>query len=622
MRRLDRTIRKSVRQGNLFPATVLDVHGDGRATVRLSGNGTRLRNLQIVGGLVAVGDSVMVDFGSYSPVIEAPPSREFSNEFLQEIYDALKRDGEYDAPGTGGQASDLTLVRSILSGFVSGTSEILVSASLDIYLLAAIALMQSIYAEGDSSSPPLLRNNNTNAEVSGQLMYSTGYGDAVPTAVNIPGSVSYETVATHSSVRTSYILPAFVVSDAHIYWVITHNSGDYSVREYQLSDLSQTGNVSIPVGYSGGTGAAYGAVNIAYMSERRVAVSYVEDNGVDSTAARLDIIDFATPARTRKYTASYSTDHYHANGLLHAVDMGGYAKVLAVFQDEDYNEYTGSSPAYYNKTNLLFVTYDEDSDSVHSSNYWHILPDNPSETTFDLVKFGAPAVTVSGYRVVFHISFEQYIYSVQHPGECYIVDYDMNDDTYATEHIYQADYGEGAPYDASPTCKIMTYNWNDGKVYYMLRGRRWDTTTELISWASYNPSTQSSTHDATGVSSLYMGTVVVDTILYLLLLAPSGTTMDILNTAYSNVRTGVNAYHTTYYRNYSNNGDEGGLVWAHTGTNLVGYDPVNSENDRSIAIGIDASSVSGSTIILTASHMFMMHYSSNSSVTLRMLRAS
>jgi hypothetical protein len=69
--RLNRTLRQAVKQGNLFPAIVLDVHGT-RATVRLSTNGVILRNLYVVGGPVVIGDVIKVDFGSYAPIVKAP----------------------------------------------------------------------------------------------------------------------------------------------------------------------------------------------------------------------------------------------------------------------------------------------------------------------------------------------------------------------------------------------------------------------------------------------------------------------------------------------------------------------------------------------------------------------
>jgi len=71
MGRLARNIRKTAKQGALFPATILDT-GGGKATVRLSINGAIYRMLTITGGPVFKGQGVHVDFTTPSPTVVAP----------------------------------------------------------------------------------------------------------------------------------------------------------------------------------------------------------------------------------------------------------------------------------------------------------------------------------------------------------------------------------------------------------------------------------------------------------------------------------------------------------------------------------------------------------------------
>jgi hypothetical protein len=106
--RLNRTLRLSVKQGNKFPAVILDIHGQ-RATARLSNNGQILRNLYVTGGPVVIGDQVYVDFGSYLPIIEAP-SREILIPEFPEIFEQLPV----------GSPTELVLATGSLPGYING----------------------------------------------------------------------------------------------------------------------------------------------------------------------------------------------------------------------------------------------------------------------------------------------------------------------------------------------------------------------------------------------------------------------------------------------------------------------------------------------------------------------
>lgn len=99
MSRISRNIRQTVKQGNLFPATVIDIHGP-RATVRLSGNGAVYHNLAITGGPIFLGDIVHVDFTTTIPTIVAP-SNLTSPAAQRWLYSLL-----YGGAGMGGYDGD------------------------------------------------------------------------------------------------------------------------------------------------------------------------------------------------------------------------------------------------------------------------------------------------------------------------------------------------------------------------------------------------------------------------------------------------------------------------------------------------------------------------------------
>lgn len=68
MSQLSRNIRSSVKSGNSVPATITDTYL-GRASVRLLNNGAKLRNLDVIGGPVKIGDKVRVDFTTAKPTV-------------------------------------------------------------------------------------------------------------------------------------------------------------------------------------------------------------------------------------------------------------------------------------------------------------------------------------------------------------------------------------------------------------------------------------------------------------------------------------------------------------------------------------------------------------------------
>lgn len=70
MSELSKQIRSKVKSGTSIPALVVDVFYN-KASVRLSGNGSLIRRLSVIGGPVKKGDTVRVDFTTPEPTVVA-----------------------------------------------------------------------------------------------------------------------------------------------------------------------------------------------------------------------------------------------------------------------------------------------------------------------------------------------------------------------------------------------------------------------------------------------------------------------------------------------------------------------------------------------------------------------
>ena len=91
MSRINQDSRRVVRSGTQYPAVVIDDHGT-HATVKLSGNGAKLSNLQVIGGPVDIGEQVQVDFTTPEPTVVAT-----SKDWLS-IEDILRELGKLPEP--------------------------------------------------------------------------------------------------------------------------------------------------------------------------------------------------------------------------------------------------------------------------------------------------------------------------------------------------------------------------------------------------------------------------------------------------------------------------------------------------------------------------------------------
>lgn len=115
---LIKVIREKVKSGASVPAVVLDVFY-GRASVRLSSNGSILHNLEVVGGPVIEGQAVKVDFTTPEPTVVAISQDGLSAADVLDLINANK-----DPGSTGGfDWQILVFADGLLGGIYPGTSE-------------------------------------------------------------------------------------------------------------------------------------------------------------------------------------------------------------------------------------------------------------------------------------------------------------------------------------------------------------------------------------------------------------------------------------------------------------------------------------------------------------------
>jgi len=100
MTNLSRQVRKVAKNSSSINGVVVDVFG-ANATVRLSTNGSLLRNLKVMGGPVAVGQEVDVSFSSSPPVVMAYGAQGLSSADANKIVDTART--PFIAPPAVGQ---------------------------------------------------------------------------------------------------------------------------------------------------------------------------------------------------------------------------------------------------------------------------------------------------------------------------------------------------------------------------------------------------------------------------------------------------------------------------------------------------------------------------------------
>jgi hypothetical protein len=81
---LGKNIRNRARASASIPAIVVDTYL-GRASVRLVNNGAFLRNLDVIGGPVKIGDAVRVDFTTAKPTVVVVGQQGLSHKDVMDI---------------------------------------------------------------------------------------------------------------------------------------------------------------------------------------------------------------------------------------------------------------------------------------------------------------------------------------------------------------------------------------------------------------------------------------------------------------------------------------------------------------------------------------------------------
>lgn len=148
---LQKSIRNLTRRENIIPAIVLDVVGS-RASVRLiKAGGARLKNLRVVGGPIALGQAVSVNYSTSVPYIDAHGQAE---DTTGEIQEALGRLGQVSSGGsssvTGWMINRFT--EGALAGVFEPSSDGL-TAAFDAALSGDIILYPNAGVEADVTIP-------------------------------------------------------------------------------------------------------------------------------------------------------------------------------------------------------------------------------------------------------------------------------------------------------------------------------------------------------------------------------------------------------------------------------------------------------------------------------------
>jgi hypothetical protein len=89
MTNLSRQVRRTAKSASSISGTIVDVSGD-TGSVRLSTNGALMRNLKVMGGPVAIGQIVDVNFSTSLPVIVAYSSGGITSNDASKIVDTAR----------------------------------------------------------------------------------------------------------------------------------------------------------------------------------------------------------------------------------------------------------------------------------------------------------------------------------------------------------------------------------------------------------------------------------------------------------------------------------------------------------------------------------------------------
>jgi len=105
MSHISKDIRANVRSNASIPGVIIDIFY-GKASVRLTNNGAIYRNLDVVGGPVAIGQNVRVDFTTAKPTVVATGAAGFDLDALKRLLAGLET----------GQGNETQITITLFSG--------------------------------------------------------------------------------------------------------------------------------------------------------------------------------------------------------------------------------------------------------------------------------------------------------------------------------------------------------------------------------------------------------------------------------------------------------------------------------------------------------------------------
>lgn len=561
MSRLRRASRNTSHQGNLVPATVVDVVGD-YASVRVSGVGVRYTGLEVVGGPVTRGQQVHVDLSTDVPYIVAPVP------FLGEARQRRKKE-----PRSGVGA-----VAPLLWNLWLGTQPIYLSGSGG--AAAALPLLPNVHSQG--------------------YQYTSQYPDFAPDSSNVANGTNATLIAHPTTVQNRHC--GFVIGVDYFYFAYFPYTGNLVVKEYSLSTGSETGSISIAV-----TGATCNDnyVPLTYLEDQKVIVAYsVTGDGGSSYTLKMDEIDFSgTPSSSTVYSR-YVADYGHSALSLTSVNMGSYVKVLLVAEAFDWDTWDPLN------VDLILTTYRSDTQATNETIY-AVDTTYPSDNYVNWVYVQRSPIIDQNDHVIFFLEVDGGYYTgTQRVGEGYIINYDMSTDTYVKTNLMGQDPGDW------PNHYALSYDEVDNTVLFLINQGP-NNNTYPYQYFVYNPSGHGITAGHGGPAAWSDSTPIHLAGHAYAANYYAADTVGIYDYDNSFALNGTVA--TTWnidgYRGMSHVGDQnGGLMWFWIGTNIVGVDVTDGSTVRTLYLGLDSAnyeSVTGylsrpCSIIITSQQIFFV----------------
>jgi hypothetical protein len=441
------------------------------------------------------------------------------------------------------------------------------------------------------SSVGLLRNVHSN-----DYQYTSHFNEITPTSINVPNGVSAVELASPAGVES--LNCGFVVGVNHCYFSYFPNGLDLLVKEYSLATGLETGSVTIDLD---GTEAYSDWNPMTYIEDRKILIAYSKDDGAGGGDLYLDEIDFSIPSATTVYT-------YHVDSFIHralsltSVDMGTYIKVLLTASSIDVDTFPPLAVTF------LMVSYRSDTQVTNLTTY-SVDTTYPADNYVNEVWVRRSPVVIQDERVVFFLDVDGGYNSGPgaHEGEGYIIDYDLNDDTYDLIILYGEDPNDW------PDLKTMSYDKDTNTVLFSVSDGPNDNTYPY-QYFVYNPATLVISDGQ--ASALDHTLIHVNGHAYFTHLQAADTMgiYDYDNASALNGTVGTTWNIGAGYRGVSHVGDQNGdLIWFWVGTNIVGADVADGSIIRTLDLGLSSASFEAGgvlnrdcTIFITSQQIFFI----------------